>query len=82
MHTCEICGWTTNRISNLRAHHAKQKKCKPPPAQEPEPPPPITLYANQCAKCEKCAKLVMIYLFMFFIHLSNNKLHIYLLINS
>ena len=53
MHTCEICGWTTNRIGNLRAHLAKQKKCKPPPVQEPEPPPPITLYANQCAKCEK-----------------------------
>jgi len=53
MHTCEICGWTTNRIGNLRAHLAKQKKCKPPPVQEPEPLPPVTLHANQCYKCEK-----------------------------
>jgi hypothetical protein len=53
IHTCEICGWTTNRIGNLRAHHEKQKKCKPPPIQEAQLPTVVEVNPNQCVKCEK-----------------------------
>jgi len=53
VHTCEICGWTTNRIGNLRAHLAKQKKCKPPPIPEPQLQTPLEVNPNQCVKCEK-----------------------------
>ena len=52
IHTCEMCGWTTNRIGNLRAHLAKQKKCKPPPKQEPHLPTPDEVNPNQCVNCE------------------------------
>ena len=53
IHTCEICGSKTNRLSNLRAHLAKQKKCKPPPVPEPQIPIPVVVNPNQCIKCEK-----------------------------
>jgi hypothetical protein len=48
-----MCGWTTNRIGNLRAHLAKQNFCKPPPKQEPQLPTPVEVNPNQCVKCEK-----------------------------
>ena len=53
VHTCEICGWTTNRLGNLRAHLAKQKTCKPPPIPEPQLQTPLEVNPNQCVKCEK-----------------------------
>jgi hypothetical protein len=67
IHTCQICGYSTNRPSNLQAHLSKQKSCKPPPpiqeVQQPLPvqeiviqelpSPEIGVKVNQCIKCDK-----------------------------